>query len=50
MDSNCLSDLRDEILPLLEWIERSAGRDRDDAVVDVVERLRAIDTSVFFPR
>ena len=37
-------------LPLFDRIERSTGLERDDAITRLVERLRAIDMSVFAPR
>jgi hypothetical protein len=45
-----LVDLQDEVLPLFERIEASAGEQLDEAIVELVERLRSIDTSVFFHR
>ncbi len=50
IESSRLHDLQAEVLPLFERIEASTGRDRDDAIVELVERLRAVDRSVFFPR
>lgn len=50
VDSSRLRDLQGEVLPLFERIETSAGQERDDAIVELVERLRAVDISVFFPR
>jgi len=50
VDSNRLRDLQREALPSFDRIETSTGQERDDAIVDLVERLRAIDVSVFFPR
>jgi chromosome condensin MukBEF complex kleisin-like MukF subunit len=50
VDSTRLHDLRDEVLPLFEQIETSTGLERDDPITELVERLREIDTSVFFPR
>ncbi len=50
MDSGRLRDLADEVLPLFDRIERSSGREQDDAIVEFIERLRAIDISVFFVR
>jgi hypothetical protein len=49
VDSARLGDLRNEVLHLFEQIEVSSGGRRDDAIVELVERLRSIDTSVFFP-
>jgi hypothetical protein len=48
--SSRLRDLQGEVLPFFERIETSAGQQRDAVIVDLIERLRAIDISVFFPR
>ncbi|MDH3519967.1 MAG: hypothetical protein OEM49_05865 [Myxococcales bacterium] len=48
--SRRLRDLCDEVLPLFEQIETSTGPERDNAITELVERLRAIYTSVLFPR
>ncbi len=45
-----LGDLRAEVLPLFDRIEAPRGAQRDGAIVELVERLRSIDMSVFFPR
>ena len=50
VDSSRLRDLQAEVLPFFERIEASAGQERDDAIVELVARLRAVDLSVFFPR
>lgn len=50
VDSSRLRDLQGEVLPLFQCIETSGGQGRDDAIVELVERLRAVDISVFLPR
>ncbi len=43
-------DLQDEVLALFERIEMSIGPLRDEAIVELVDRLRSIDRAVFFRR
>jgi hypothetical protein len=50
VDASRLRDLQDEVLPLFERIENSAGQEREETIVELTRLLRAIDTSVFLPR
>ena len=45
VDSGRLQDLADEVLPVLDSIERSSGHEQDDAIVELAERLRWRSTS-----
>lgn len=49
-DSSRLGNLQDEVLHFFERIEASDGQERGDAIVELVESLRSIDTAVFTPR
>lgn len=49
-DADRLVDLQAEVLALLERIETSTGPLRDEAIVELVDRLRSIDWAVFFRR
>jgi chromosome condensin MukBEF complex kleisin-like MukF subunit len=50
VDASRLVDLQDEVLALFERIETSTGPLRDEAIVELVDRLRSIDRAVFFRR
>jgi hypothetical protein len=50
VDSSRLRDLQGQVLAFFQRIETSGGRERDAAIVELVERLRAVDIAVFFPR
>lgn len=47
VDSARLRDLVDEVLSLFERIEQGSAQERDEWIVELVERLRAVDMSVF---
>ena len=50
MDASRLVDLQDEVLALFGRIETSTGPLRDEAIVELVDRLRSVDRAVFFRR
>lgn len=50
VDASRLVDLQDEVLALFGRIETSTGPLRDEAIVELVDRLRSVDRAVFFRR